>query len=100
MKKSQNKSSDHYLALYQRRKDGNLPVITFCEQESIKYATFRYWVKKFEQPSISAAGFTELKMDNPGASPACDPIGVVRFSTGSTLSLYELPDPAWLKALL
>jgi len=100
MKKSRNKPTEHYLALYQRWKDSNLPVITFCEQESIKYATFRYWVKKFEQPSISAAGFTELKMDSPGASPGCDPIGVVRFSTGSTLSLYELPDPAWLKALL
>jgi len=61
MKKSQNKSSNHYLALYQRWKNSNLPIITFCEQESIKYATFRYWAKKFEQPSTSAAGFTELR---------------------------------------
>ena len=77
-----------------------MPVNTFCEQESIKYATFRYWVKKFEQPSITTTGFTELKMDNSNASLACDPIGVVRFATGTTLSLYVLPDPAWLKVLL
>lgn len=100
MKKAQNKSIDHYLALYQRWKNSNLPVSTFCEQESIKYATFRYWVKKFEQPSVVAVGFTELKMEISGASPSCDPIGVVRFATGTTLSLYELPAPLWLKALL
>ncbi len=100
MKKMRNKPNENYLALYQRWKNSNLPVSTFCEQESIKFATFRYWVRKFEQPSIGAADFTELKMDNPGASPACDPIGVVRFTTGTTLSLYELSDPAWLEALL
>lgn len=100
MKKARNKSNDHYLALFQRWKNSNLPVSTFCEQESIKYATFRYWVKKFEKLSIEAGGFTELKIDNSGISLASDPIGVVRFSTGTTLSLYELPDPLWLKALL
>lgn len=98
MKKAQNKSIDHYLALYQRWKNSNLPVNTFCEQESIKYATFRYWVKKFKQPSVVAVGFTELKTS--GASLASGPIGVLRFVTGTTLSLYELPDPLWLKALL
>lgn len=100
MKKTRNKPNEHYLALYQRWKNSNLPVSTFCEQEPIKYANFRYWVRMFEQPSRGAAGFTELRMVNSGASLACDPIGVVRFNTGTTLSLYELPDPAWLKALL
>jgi hypothetical protein len=100
MKKSRSKSSDHYQALYLRWKNSNLPVSTFCEQESVKYATLRYWIKKFENPSIEAGGFTELKMYTPGASLASDPIGVVRFSTGTTLSLYELRDPLWLKALL
>jgi hypothetical protein len=100
MKKVRNQSSDHYIALYQRWKNSNLPVSTFCEQESIKYATFRYWIKKFEQPSVVAVVFTELKMETSGASLASTPVGVVRFATGTTLSLYELPDPLWLKALL
>lgn len=100
MKNERNNSKGHYFALYQRWKHSNLLVSTFCEQESIKYATFRYWVKKFESPSSVAAGFTEIKMDHPAAYPSGAPIGLVRFASGTTLSLHEWPDPAWLKALL
>lgn len=100
MKKARNQSHEHYLALYQQWKDSDLPVNIFCAQESIKYATFRYWVKKFESPSPVTAGFTELKTDPFAAYASSAPIGLVRFATGTTLSLHEWPDPAWLKALL
>ena len=100
MKNERNNSKDHYFALYQRWKHSNLLVSTFCEQESIKYATFRYWVKKFESPSLVPAGFTELRMDPFAAHASSAPIGLVRFASGTTLSLHEWPDPAWLKALL
>lgn len=100
MKKAQNQSHEHYLALYQQWKDSDLPVNIFCVQESIKYSTFRYWAKKFESSSPVSAGFTEIKMDHPAAYPSCAPIGLVRFASGTTLSLHEWPDPAWLKTLL
>lgn len=100
MKKARKNAKDHYFALYQKWEHSHLPVNIFCEQESIPYSTFRYWVKKFESPSPVFAGFTEIKMDHSSAHPSGAPIGLVRFATGTTLSLHEWPDPAWLKALL
>lgn len=100
MKNERNNSKDRYFALYQRWKHSNLLVSTFCEQESIKYATFRYWVKKFESATPMVSDFTELKIDTFEAHASSASIGLVRFATGTTLSLHEWPDPAWLKALL
>lgn len=100
MKKTRDQSYEHYLSLYQKWKQGNLPVNLFCEQESIPYSTFRYWVKKFESSSPVAAGFTEIRLDHAQVHASGAPIGLVRFATGTTLSLHEWPDAAWLKALL
>lgn len=96
MKDQKSSSRDHYLSLYQNWKSSEVPVGIFCERASVKYATFRYWVKKFEQPGPAESGFTELRL-NPGNA---EPIAVLNFATGGSLSFYQLPDTAWLKALL
>ncbi|WP_414618160.1 IS66 family insertion sequence element accessory protein TnpA [Dyadobacter sp. 32] len=90
----------HYRQVYRRWQSSGLTVVTFCQQESIKYATFRYWAKKFEQPDNGVPGFTELRLSRPSIMTSFGPIAVLRVGTQATLHLYELPDPAWLGSLL
>lgn len=96
MKEQKSTGRNHYQTLYQKWKSSGLPVGVFCEQASVKYATFRYWVKKIEQPDIADSGFTELRMNQVNS----DPIVLLNFPTGASLSFYQLPDTAWLKTLL
>lgn len=96
MKKQKSSSRDHYVSLYQEWKSSGLSVGIFCERASVKYATFRYWVKKIEQPDLTAPSFTELRVNQAHT----EPIAVLSFPTGASLSFYQLPDNAWLKALL
>tara|TARA_R110002124_G_scaffold19401_1_gene77840 strand:- start:1417 stop:1719 length:303 start_codon:yes stop_codon:yes gene_type:complete len=96
----EHKTEPHYRELYLRWQCSGLTVGTFCQQESIKYATFRYWAKKFEQPDNGVPGFTELKLSRPSIMTSSGPIAVLSLGTQATLSLYELPDPAWLRSLL
>lgn len=96
MKEQKSTSPDYYLSLYKEWKSSGLPIGLFCERASVKYATFRYWVKKIEESSIADPGFTELRMNQ--GHP--EPIVVVSFPTGASLSFYQLPDTSWLKMLL
>lgn len=96
MKEQKSSSRDHYVSLYQEWKSSGLPVGLFCERASVKYATFRYWAKKFEQPDIADSGFTELRIKQGNSAP----IAVLNFPTGASMSFYELPDTGWLKTLL
>ncbi|WP_025765014.1 IS66 family insertion sequence element accessory protein TnpA [Dyadobacter tibetensis] len=96
----EHKTEAHYRELYLRWQSSGLTLGTFCQQESIKYATFRYWAKKFEQSDNGVPGFTELKLSRPSIMTSSGPIAVLSLGTQATLSLYELPDPAWLRSLL
>jgi hypothetical protein len=96
----EHKTEPHYRELYLRWQSSGLTVGTFCQKESIKYATFRYWAKKFEQPENVVSDFTELKLGKPSITTISGRIAVLSFGTQATLSLYELPDPAWLRSLL
>jgi len=96
----EHKTEPHYRELYLRWQGSGLSVGAFCQQESIRYATFRYWAKKFEQPDKGISGFTELRLDKPSGMASSGPIAMLSFGTQATLSLYELPDPTWLRSLL
>lgn len=96
MKDQETKGRDYYLGLYEDWKGSGLPVGSFCKQASVKYATFRYWAKKFDTPANVVPGFTELRMKP--ANPA--PVAVLDFPSGVSLSFYQLPDTGWLKTLL
>jgi len=63
MKKEQSKSQQRYQQLYRRWKDSSKGVRVFCQQESIKYSTFRYWINRFETGSITRKDFIEMKSD-------------------------------------
>ena len=96
MKNSQSPGREHYLALYQDWKSSELPIGLFCERASVKYATFRYWVKKFETPDLAGPGFTLLQVDPVSSAP----VAVLNFPTGASVSFFQLPDAGWLKTLL
>jgi hypothetical protein len=96
MKDQKSAGREHYLALYQDWKSSGQPIGLYCERASVKYATFRYWVKKFESPDLSGPGFTRLQV-NSGSSA---PVAVLNFQAGVSLSFFQLPDTAWLKTLL
>ena len=96
----EHKTETYYGELYRRWQSSGLTVGAFCHQESIKYATFRYWTKKFEQSTNNVSGFTELRLGKPSGMASSGPIAVLSLGTQATLSLYELPDPAWLRSLL
>jgi|SRR5690606_1075748 hypothetical protein len=101
MKNSRTLGRDYYLALYQQWKSSGLSVGLFCLQTSVKYATFRYWVKKIEESNLTDSGFTELRMSSGGPPRgSSEPIAVLNFPGGASLSFYRLPDTIWLKTLL
>lgn len=87
---------DYYHSLYEDWKASGISVGLFCKQSSVKYATFRYWSKKFGQEDTGSPGFTELRVGPPGPDPAA----VLHFPGGATLSFQRLPDTAWLRELL
>lgn len=96
MKNSRTLGRGYYLALYQQWKSSGLSVGLFCEQSSVKYATFRYWIKKIEESDLTDSHFTELRM----SSVSSEPIAVLNFPGGASLSFYRLPDTIWLKTPL
>ena len=96
----EHKTEPHYRELYLRWQSSGLTVGTFCQQESIKYATFRYWAKKFEQPDNGVPGFTELKLSRQSIITSPGPIAVIRIGRKATLALYEMPDQARLSTLM
>ena len=87
---------NYYHSLYEEWKASCISVGLFCKQASVKYATFRYWSKKFGQEEDGGPGFTELRVGSPGPDPAA----VLHFPSGASLSFHCLPDTAWLRELL
>ncbi|WP_109675317.1 IS66 family insertion sequence element accessory protein TnpA [Dyadobacter jejuensis] len=49
MENIQIKNEHYYRQLYGQWKDSNLGVKAFWEQQSVKYAIFRYWIRKCHQ---------------------------------------------------
>jgi hypothetical protein len=88
---------DYYHSLYEDWKASGISVGLFCKQASVKYATFRYWSKKFGQEELDGSGFTELCVGSTNPDPV--PAAVLNFPNGSSLSFHSLPDAAWLRAL-
>ena len=88
---------DYYYSLYEDWKASGISVGLFCKQSSVKYATFRYWSKKFGQEELGGSGFTELSV---GPNPGSVPVAVLHFPNGLILSLQRLPDAAWLRELM
>jgi hypothetical protein len=88
---------DYYHSLYEEWKASGISVGLFCKQASVKYATFRYWSKKFGQEESGGPGFTELRVGSHGPDPI--PVAVLNLPNGSSLSFHCLPDAAWLRAL-
>lgn len=87
---------DYYHSLYEEWKASGISVGLFCKQSSVKYATFRYWSKKFGQEKNVDTGFTELRVSDPEP----EPVAVLNFPNGTRLSFQRLPDTAWLRALI
>lgn len=96
MKEQMRRDKSYYHALYQEWKSSGEGVGLFCKRKSVRYCTFRYWVKKIEASSGGENGFTELDVIGFGS----EAVAVLHFSGGSTLSFYHLPDALWLKRLL
>jgi hypothetical protein len=88
---------DYYHSLYADWKASGISVGLFCRQASVKYATFRYWSKKFGREDMGGSGFTEFRIGSPIPDPA--PVAVLNFPNGTSLSFHRLPDAAWLRAL-
>ncbi|WP_289012056.1 hypothetical protein [uncultured Sphingobacterium sp.] len=99
MKKEQSKSQQRYQQLYRRWKDSGKGVRVFCQQESIKYSTFRYWIKRLETGSVIRQDFIEMKLDRVEVKSG-HPLAELRLTEKGTFIFYELPEPAWVKALL
>lgn len=89
---------DYYHSLYEEWKASGISVGLFCKQASVKYATFRYWSKKFGQEDMGGPGFTELRINGPEPEP--EPVAVLNFTNGTRLCFHRLPDPVWLRALM
>lgn len=87
---------DYYYSLYEEWKASGISVGLFCQQASVKYATFRYWSKKFGREEAVGPGFTELRVNGPEP----DPVAVLHFPNGASLSFHRLPDAVWLRALM
>lgn len=87
---------DYYRSLYEDWKAGGVSVGVFCRQASVKYATFRYWSKKFAREEHNVPRFTELRIN--GAEPA--PVAVLNFPNGASISFARLPDSGWLRELI
>lgn len=87
---------DYYRSLYEDWKASGISVGLFCRQSSVKYATFRYWSKKFGQEETGASVFTQLRVSGP--EPVS--VAVLNFPNGTSLSFHQLPDPVWLRALM
>lgn len=96
MKEEQLNKKAYYHDLYREWKSSGDPVGLFCERVSVKYCTFRYWVKRIEEESNEEPCFTQLGV----SGFPTEALAVVGFPGGCTLSFYHLPDPVWLKALL
>ena len=96
MKEEHLKKKAYYHDLYQEWKSSGDPVGLFCKRVSVKYCTFRYWVKRIEEGSKGDSGFTRLAVSGFNA----EALAILDFPGGRTLSFYYLPDPVWLKALL
>lgn len=99
MKKEQHKSHQRYHQLYLRWKSSGKGARVFCEQESVKYSTFWYWAKKFQASSLPKQEFIEMKVDKVEVKSS-RPVAELRVTDRSALVFYELPEPAWVKALL
>ncbi|WP_209332962.1 IS66 family insertion sequence element accessory protein TnpA [Lunatimonas salinarum] len=87
---------DYYRSLYEDWKASGISVGVFCRQASVKYATFRYWSKKFAREDQNLPGFTELRLN--GAESA--PVAVLSFPNGASISFIRLPDTGWLRELI
>lgn len=96
MKEQIRRERGFYHELYREWKSSGEPVGLFCKRVSVKYCTFRYWVKKIEASSGCENGFRELDVSGFGS----EAVAVLHFSGGSTLSFCHLPDVVWLKRLL
>lgn len=99
MKKEQHKSQQRYHQLYLRWKSSGKGARVFCEQESVKYSTFWYWAKRFKTSTLPEAEFIEMKV-NKIEVKSSQPVAELRVTDKSALVFYELPEPAWVKALL
>ena len=96
MKEEHQRKRAYYDALYQQWKSSGERVGLFCDRVSVKYCTFRYWVRRIEAESTEERGFTRL-----GVGSFHDEAAVVlHFPAGVTVSFSDLPDTAWLKRLL
>jgi hypothetical protein len=99
MKKEQHKSQQRYHQLYLRWKSSGKGARVFCEQESVKYSTFWYWAKRFKTKTLPEGEFIEMKV-NKIEVKSSQPVAEIRVTDKSALVFYELPEPAWVKALL
>lgn len=99
MKKGQSESQQRYQRLYRLWKDSGKGIRLFCQQESIKYSTFRYWISRIEHGLVIQEDFIEIKLDKP-ETKVDHPLAELRLAEKGTLIFYELPEPAWVKALL
>jgi len=99
MKKEQNKSQQRYHQLYLQWKISGKGVRVFCQQESIKYSTFWYWAKKFKTSALPKPEFIEMKVDKI-ETKSFQPLAELRLTDKGALIFYELPEPAWIRALL
>ena len=95
MKDQKSTSQDHYLALYRGWKSSWLSVGLFCEQASVKNATFHYWVKKLNSPQLLTQVLLELRMNQ----ISLEPIVVLSLSAGASVSFYQFVDTRWLETL-
>jgi hypothetical protein len=99
MKKGQSESQQRYQRLYCLWKDSGKGIRLFCQQESIKYSTFRYWISRIEHGLVVQDDFIEMKLDKVEAKVQ-QPLAELRLAEKGTLIFYELPEPRWIKALL
>jgi hypothetical protein len=99
MKKGQSESQQRYQRLYHLWKDSGQGIRLFCQQEPIKYSTFRYWISRIEHDHVVQEDFIEMRLDKP-KTQVLHPLAELRLAKKGTLIFYELPEPRWIKALL
>lgn len=105
MKKNQEQREEKF-AMIQRWKESGLTQQKFCQQETISFNNFYYWLKKFrKQVEKSPAKFIKLKRpqnlnsNKPGNVSTDSVFSEIIFANGNRLRFFNAIEIAQLKTL-
>ena len=85
--------------MVERWKQSGLAQRTFCEQHSLKFHTFYYWLKQHkQQDSINnnQSGFVKLQITKPATASSVE----IHFPGGLRLIFHEPVSSSYLKSLI